>query len=339
MRQAEGMSGLRLLRARRRAGIARRGAGILVTAVSLALAGCAAPADPEPAPTERSPTPAQRSPALSPRPSPAPSPQVAILYAAGDIASCGSRGDEATAALLGNSGVVATLGDAVYPDGSARDFAECYASSWGRHRSRTRPAPGNHEYQTAGARAYFRYFGAAAGDPRRGYYSYDLGAWHVVVLNSNCGAVGGCDRGSPQERWLRADLARSRRACTLAYWHHPLFTSGAVHPGAGWMRPIFRALHDAGAEVALTGHNHQYERFAPQTANGKADRDRGVRQFVVGTGGASHYRFGETQPHSEVRDASAYGVLRLTLRPDGYAWRFLPARRGGFTDAGAGRCH
>jgi hypothetical protein len=264
----------------------------------------------------------------------------ATLLAAGDIASCGSAGDVATAAVLrGTSGVVATLGDTAYPDGSAADFARCYAPYWGRYRGRTRPTPGNHDYHTPGARGYFGYFGAAAGNPAKGYYSYDLGAWHVIVVNSNCDQVGGCHAGSPQERWLRADLARSQRRCTLAYWHHPLFTSGAVHPGYTPVRPIFRALYDAGAEVVLSGHNHQYERFAPQTTTGKPDRRRGIREFVVGTGGASHYRFGEIQANSEVRDSTTHGLLRLTLHPNRYDWRFLPAVPGGFTDAGSGRCH
>jgi hypothetical protein len=272
-------------------------------------------------------------------PTPSTSPTVTLL-AAGDIGSCASTGDEATAAVVARvAGEFAALGDIAYPNGSAADFARCYAPAWSRFRDRTRPTPGNHEYQTPGARGYFDYFGAAAGDPTKGYYSYDLGAWHIVVVNSNCGAVGGCQAGSPQERWLRADLARSRRACTLAYWHHPLFTSGAVHPGDTAMRPIFRALFDAGAEVVLSGHNHQYERFAPQTPAGVADPAHGVREFVVGTGGASHYAFGAIQPNSEVRNATSNGVLRLTLRAAGYDWRFLPAAGGRFTDAGSASCH
>jgi hypothetical protein len=264
----------------------------------------------------------------------------ATLLAAGDIGSCGSRGDEATAAVLRReSGVIATLGDNAYPDGSPRDFSRCYGPSWGEFRDRTRPAPGNHDYHMPGASGYFGYFGAAAGPLGKGYYSYDLGAWHIAVVNSNCSAVGGCHAGSPQERWLRADLARSGRRCALAYWHHPPFTSGAPHSNALALRPIFQALYDARAEIALAGHNHQYERFAPQTPTGRADPTRGVRMFVVGTGGASHYRFGAIQPNSEVRDSTSYGVLRLTLRPGGYDWRFLPAGDGRFTDAGSDRCH
>jgi hypothetical protein len=269
-----------------------------------------------------------------------PAPPAPVLLAAGDIGSCDSRGDEATAALLDRlPGSIATLGDQAYPDGSAADFRACYAPSWGRHRARTRPAAGNHEYHGGNAAPYFAYFGAAAGDASRGYYSYDLGAWHVVVVNSNCSAVGGCQAGAPQERWLRVDLAAHPAACTLAYWHHPLFTSGAEHVGLTAMRPVFQALYDAGAEIVLSGHNHNYERFAPQTPQGVADPTRGIRQFVVGTGGASHYRFGPAMPNSEVRDGTAYGVLRLVLRERGYDWRFVPAEGAAFTDSGTGSCH
>jgi len=307
------------------------------TVAGLAVAGCAAPAGRAPVDRPAASTGGAPGPTATASPSGA---ATATLLAAGDIASCDSSGDEATAALLDRvDGVVATLGDHAYPDGSGADFARCYAPGWGRHRGRTRPAPGNHEYHTPGARAYFDYFGPAAGHPARGYYGYDLGAWHVVVVNSNCAAVGGCHAGSPQHRWLRADLAGSRARCTLAYWHHPLFSSGAVHSGSTEIRPIFQALYDAGAELVLSGHNHQYERFAPQAPNGRADPARGIRQFVVGTGGASHYRFGAVRANSQARDATSYGILRLTLRPTGYDWRFLPALTGRAGDAGSQPCH
>ncbi len=267
-------------------------------------------------------------------------PAEAVLLAAGDIASCSSSGDEATARLLDElPGTVATLGDAAYPNGSAANFRACYGPGWGRHSARTRPAPGNHEYESARAAPYFAYFGTLAGDPSKGYYSYELGAWHVVVVNSNCAEVGGCGTGSAQERWVRADLAASGARCTLAYWHHPLFTSGANHPPAVEMRPIFTALYEAGAEVVLAGHNHQYERFAPLAPDGQLDPGRGIRSFVVGTGGASHYAFGRVRPNSEARDATTFGVLRLVLRADGYDWRFVPVPGGRFTDAGSGSCH
>ena len=237
-------------------------------------------------------------------------------------------------------GIVFTLGDNAYSAGTRREFAGCYGPTWGRAKARTRPVIGNHEYLTAGATGYFDYFGAAAGPRGKGYYSYDAGAWHVVVLNSNCGTVpGGCRTGSPQQRWLRADLAAARARCTVAMMHHPLFTSGATHPPAVETRPLVRTLTDAGAELLLAGHNHVYERFAPQDADGRAVPARGIRAFVVGTGGGPLYPFGRPAPNSEVRDNHTYGVLRLTLEPDGYRWAFLPAAGGDFTDAGSGRCH
>ncbi len=261
---------------------------------------------------------------------PTPSAQV---VAAGDIASCRTEGDEATAELLDSlvaahpDAVVAALGDLVYPSGTAGQFARCYHPSWGRHRARTRPAVGNHDAATRGAAGYRAYFGTAAGDGTT-WYSYDLGSWHVVVLDSNCGVVE-CTRGSRQERWLRADLAAHPVRCTLAYWHHPRFSSGTVHGSEEAVAPLFEALADAGADVVLAGHEHNYERFA---------NIDGVRQFVVGTGGRSHYRFGRPLPGSEVRDSSSFGVLVLTLRPDGYDWEFVPVAGGRFTDRGRDSC-
>jgi acid phosphatase type 7 len=272
----------------------------------------------------------------------APVPAQATLVAAGDIASCGSQGDEATAALLaGIGGTVAPLGDNVYMSGTAAEFRDCYEPSWGRYRMRTRPAVGNHEYSTSGAAPYYAYFGPAAGAAGQGYYSYDLGAWHVVVLNSNCGAVS-CAPGSAQERWLRADLAAHPAACTLAYWHHPRFNSGTSHGGdatEAQVKPFWDALYEHGAELVLNGHEHVYERFAPQTPDGAADAVRGVRQFTVGTGGKSAGTLGTRRANSEVGDASTYGVLRLTLTDGGYDWQFVPIAGGAFTDAGTGSCH
>jgi hypothetical protein len=281
------------------------------------------------------------SPATAPRvATPAPPPADAVIVGAGDIASCTSSGDSATARLLDGIGeIVYTLGDNAYPDGTAANFARCYDKTWGRHKARTRPAVGNHEYHSAAARAYFRYFGSAAGDPAKGYYSYDIGAWHVIVVNSNCGEVGGCRAGSVQEQWVRRDLAASTRTCTLAYWHHPRFTSGSEHGNATEMQPIWQALHDYGAEIVLSGHNHQYERFAPQTPTGTLDTARGIRQFVVGTGGASHYGFGKARPNSEVRNSTAFGVLKLTLSVNSYTWQFVPVSGQTFTDSGTGTCH
>jgi hypothetical protein len=314
-------------------------AAVLVVALVAVLSSCSSPAAPSGAASTATSTGASATPTPTPKEA-AQSVAEADMVAAGDIASCSSSGDEATANLVDRiSGVVATLGDTVYPNGSTSDFARCYRGSWGRFKSRTRPAVGNHEYQTDGAVSYFDYFGAAAGDRRRGYYSYDLGSWHVIVLNSNCG-VAGCTEGSRQERWLRANLRAAPRRCTLAYWHHPYFTSGGEHPPLLSLRPLVQDLYDAGVELALTGHNHNYERFAPQNPSGRLDRARGIRAFVVGTGGASHYKFGSVRArNSELRNDSTYGVLRLTLRADGYTWRFVPVKGSTFTDSGTGTCH
>jgi acid phosphatase type 7 len=262
----------------------------------------------------------------------------ATMLAAGDVADCGSQGDEATARLLDRlPGTIAVLGDVAYPDGRPQDF-RCYDASWGKFKARTRPAVGNHEYLTPNASGYFDYFGAAAGDRTKGYYSYGLGRWHVAVINSNCSRVGGCQRGSAQERWLRADLAASTARCTVAYWHHPLFSSGD-HGAHTQMRFIWDALYDAGAELVLVGHDHMYERFAPQTSAGQADAARGIREFMVGTGGKNHTRIRRPQPNSEVRNDSTFGILQLTLRPTSYTWRFVPEAGKTFTDAGSGVCH
>jgi len=261
-----------------------------------------------------------------------------VLVGAGDIAACSSVGDEATAALLDTiDGTVFTLGDNVYDLGSDREFSECYNPTWGRSRERTRPSVGNHEYGTPEASGYFAYFGAAAGDPHTGYYSYDLGAWHIIVVNSNCGEVGGCLAGSPQEAWLRADLAAHPADCTLAYWHHPRFSSGP-HGGSTEMRDIWQALYNSGAELVLSGHDHDYERFAPQDADGNLDPQHGIREIVVGTGGRSHYRFDRIRPNSEVRNSDTFGVLKLTLSSADYSWEFVPVAGKGFTDTGSGAC-
>jgi hypothetical protein len=261
------------------------------------------------------------------------------LLAAGDIASCESDGDERTARLLeARPGPVLALGDLAYPSGTAREFAECYGPSWGRVKARTHPAPGNHEYRgDADAAPYFAYFGAAAGAPGAGWYSFSVGAWHVVALNSNCDRVGGCERDSPQGRWLAADLAAHPAPCTLAFWHHPRFNSGALHGNARRLAPFWEILQEHGADVILAGHEHVYERFAPQDARGRADPN-GIRQFTVGTGGRSLRGFGEVEPNSEVRSGDAYGVLALTLEPAGYAWEFLPVAGARFTDRGRAAC-
>ncbi len=260
----------------------------------------------------------------------------AVLVGAGDIASCSSTGDEATANLLDSiSGTVFTAGDNAYESGTASEFANCYDPTWGRHKARTRPAAGNHEYNTAGASGYYDYFGAAAGDPQQGYYSYDLGAWHIVVLNSNLNMA----TGSAQEQWLRSDLAAHPATCTAAIWHHPLFTSGQYAPGVKSTQPLWQALYDSNAEVVVVGHDHDYERFAPQTASGTYDATRGIREFVVGTGGKNLRSFTSVQPNSEVRDTSTSGVLKLTLHATSYDWEFVPVAGHTFTDQGSQACH
>jgi len=246
----------------------------------------------------------------------------------------------ATSDLLVRRGYAAvlTLGDNQYENGEYANFLESYGRSWGRVKAITHAAAGNHEYKTRGADGYYRYFGAAAGRRARGYYSVNLGAWHLIALNSNCQEVGGCGQGSPQVRWLRADLAANRSTrCTLAYWHHPRFSSGP-HGSNPAYAAFWRALYAANADVVLVGHDHDYERFAPQTPNGLRDAKRGIRQFVVGTGGKDLRALETTQPNSVVRDSTTLGILALTLHPGRYSWRFVPAV-GMFTDAGSALCH
>ncbi|HEY6210357.1 MAG TPA: PKD domain-containing protein [Gemmatimonadales bacterium] len=260
----------------------------------------------------------------------------AVLVGAGDIADCTSIYDEATAELLDEiPGTVFTAGDNAYPDGTPDQYTNCYGPTWGRHKARTRPVAGNHDYATAGAAGYFGYFGAAAGDRATGYYSYDLGSWHIVALNNYQPMAPGTD----QEQWLRADLAASSKQCTLAIWHEPLFTSGVSGGGAIGTRALWQALYEAGAEVVVVGHDHDYERFAPQTSGGSVDAAYGIREFVVGTGGAGLMDFVTVAPHSEVRNNSAHGVLKLTLRDSGYEWRFIPDAGQTFSDAGSAPCH
>jgi hypothetical protein len=264
-----------------------------------------------------------------------------VLVGAGDIASCSSSGDEATANLLdGIAGTVFLLGDNVYDSGTATEYANCYDPTWGRHKARTKPSPGNHEYNTLNATGYYGYFGSAAGDPTKGYYSYDLGNWHIIVLNSNssCTTIS-CALGSAQDTWLRADLAANTKTCTLAYWHHPRFNSGASHGNNTAVANFWNALYQYGADVILNGHEHVYERFAPQKPDASADPVNGIRQFTVGTGGRSHYTFGTSQPNSEVRDGNTYGVLKLTLHATSYDWQFVPVAGASFTDSGTGNCH
>ena len=274
-----------------------------------------------------------------------------VIAAAGDIAcdpsNAGFGGGQwwvcqmrATSNLMLGMELAAVLplGDLQYEDGALAKFQQSYHPTWGRFKAITRPAPGNHEYGTRGAAGYFAYFGEAAGEPGRGYYSYNIGAWHLIALNSNCGAVGGCGPGSPQERWLRADLAANPARCTLAYWHHPRFSSG-YHGTNATYAAFWRALYEAGADVVLNGHDHTYERFAPQDPTGKPDPGRGIRQFIVGTGGRSLYGLRRPEENSVIFSADAFGILLLALHPTSYEWKFVAVPGRDFIDSGRGNCH
>jgi acid phosphatase type 7 len=263
-----------------------------------------------------------------------------VLVGAGDIADCADiSGAEATARLLDAiQGTVFTAGDNAYEEGTAEQFAKCYDPTWGRHKARTRPSVGNHEFHSGGATPYFDYFGAVAGDPKKGFYSYDLGTWHVIVLNSECQEVGGCQAGSAEEKWLNLDLQAHPGVCTVAYWHKPLFSSGAKHGNDPEVKPFWIDLYAGHVAVVINGHDHDYERFGPQDPDGKADAMHGIREFVVGTGGKSHRPFGPAEANSEVRNADTYGVLKLVLRSNAYDWQFIPVPGKTFTDSGSGDC-
>jgi hypothetical protein len=295
------------------------------------------------------------------------------LVAAGDIA-CGHDtplgvdcGQGATAHLIEDADpdAVLPLGDTQYECGSLADFEQYYDRTWGQFLDRTYPVIGNHEYRWddpddpddaplarcagAGAGGYWTYFGDRSTPREPGcrqdcdsYYSFELGAWHVVVLNSNCTKVGGCDVGSPQEQWLRADLADHPTACTLVAMHHPRYSSGP-RGSDEQLQALWAVLYAAGVDVVLAGHDHDYERFAPMNAQGNYDRAFGMRLFVVGTGGRGHTKLdpADRAAHSGVINADTHGVLALELRSTSYRWTFLPVpyARSGFTDTGANRCH
>jgi hypothetical protein len=263
-----------------------------------------------------------------------------VFVGAGDVSNCSRSEDEATARLLdGIAGTVFTLGDDAYPDGTLAQFNDCYGPTWGRHKSRTKPSVGNHDYHTAGAAGYYTYFGAAASpldnnctSNCKGYYSYNLGAWHIIALNSEV-SMGA---GSPQETWLRADLAAHSNVCTLAYWHKPRFSSGQ-HGNISSVGPLWQALYEYRADVVLNGHDHTYERFAPQNPSGQADSN-GIREFVVGTGGAALYSFTTNQPNSQARNNTTWGVLKLTLHSTSYDWQFVPIAGQSYSDSGSANC-
>lgn len=269
-------------------------------------------------------------------------PDTVVVAGAGDIADEGPN-DTHTAALLDgiDPDLVFTLGDNAYEGSTAQAFARWYEPTWGRHKARTRPSAGNHEYRTPNAAGYFGYFGIKAGNPARGYYSYDTGSWHVVVLNTNgegaCATIS-CLRRSAQERWLRADLLASQKRCTLAYWHHPRYSIGpqGTHSGT---QALWQALADDGAELVLAGHDHNYQRWKPMNAAGAVDQVRGIRSFVVGTGGPTEDELLRSHPNVEVAEEETPGVLKLTLRRDSYEWEFVPVAGRTFRDAGSGTCH
>jgi acid phosphatase type 7 len=277
-------------------------------------------------------------------PSPPAAAGAAILVGAGDIGECGTGGPAATADAIRRvlddhpDAVVFTVGDDAYPDGTAADFARCYDPWWGAFLDRTRPAAGNHEWHTPGAAGYRAYFGNRAGPDSRTWYAYDAGSWRVIVLDSDCDQVGGCDPSSPQGTWLAGELAAHPAACTLAVWHHPRFSSGP-HGDQDAAVPLFDTLYAAGADVVVNGHDHDYERFAPQDPAGRADPVRGIREFVVGTGGAHRYITLFARDTSEVRNSNTFGVLVLELAEGSYSWRFEPAGDSTFTDSGTGTCH
>ena len=260
---------------------------------------------------------------------------------AGDIALCNSSMDEATATLLDQiDGTVFTAGDNAQAQATTDEFNNCYDPTWGRHKPRTHPAIGNHEYNAASnAAPYYEYFGAAAGELGKGWYAYDVGSWRVRVLNANCGIVA-CTVGSPQEQWLRSDLVANPRTCSIAIWHQPRWSSGSAHGSTASTQPFWQALYDYGAEIVISGHDHDYERFAPMNASGAADPTNGIREFVVGTGGAGLRTLApNTLPTTEIRQATSQGVLKLTLGQSAYEWEFIPIAGQAFTDRGSGTCH
>jgi LysM repeat protein len=263
-----------------------------------------------------------------------------VILAAGDIAKCNREEDALTGYLLDiNPGIVLSIGDNAYEAGSLQEFTDCYGPTWGRHLDRIYPVPGNHEYLTGGASGYYTYFGDRATplEPGctaecAGYYSFNYAGWHVVALNSEIPS----DPGTPQEQWLRADLAANPAVCTLAFWHKPRFSSGVSLGGTG--QGLFNALYEYGADIVLSGHDHNYERFAPQDPGGKLDLERGIRQFVIGTGGNGLRGLRFIQPNTEASDSDTWGIVKFTLRADGYDWEFLPIPGQTWTDKGSANC-
>ena len=262
------------------------------------------------------------------------------LVGAGDIAECGLPGDGLTADLLARfaGATFFTAGDNAYQSGAPRQFQNCFDPTWGRYKDRIHPAPGNHDWATPSAQGYFGYFGAAAGTPGQGWYSFDLNGWHIVVLDSDCNEIGGCQTGSAEEKWLKADLAAHPVLCSLAIWHHPRFSSGG-HGNNLFTQDFWKDLYAAGAEIVINGHDHDYERFDLQDPDGNLDPSHGMREFVAGTGGALELGLiGKPAANSQVFIGNVYGVLALTLYPDRYAWEFVPQAGKTQGDSGSGGC-
>jgi hypothetical protein len=286
-------------------------------------------ATPTPVPTETA----------TPEPSPTPTPTPVVLIGAGDISYCGEAylGDEATASILERfpEAVIFTAGDNVQGVGIRAEYRNCFDPTWGRFFDRLHPSPGNHDYMTEGGAPYYEYFGERAGPPGLGYYSYDLGEWRIVALNSNCNDIA-CGPDSRQAAWLREDLASSQKQCTLLYWHHPRWSSGLAG-GYGSVSIFWRTAVEFGAEIVVSGHDHDYERFAPMDGDGLPS-PAGVRQFVAGTGGTTLRQFGEPKPNSEIRYNESNGLLKFHLLPGSYTWEFIPTT-GDFSDSGSGVCH
>ena len=258
-----------------------------------------------------------------------------VFVGAGDIAVGGGE-QEATAKLLDNiPGTVFAAGDNAYPNGAASDYTQYYQPSWGRHKARTRPCPGNHDYQTSGASGYFGYYGANAGPSGLGYYSYDIGDWHIISLDSEIDM----SPSGPQGTWLAADLAASSKDCTIAIWHRPRWSSGDIHGDNSDTQPLWLALYNAGVEIVICGHEHDYQRYEPLNASGAADASRGIREFVAGMGGANLYAISSPSSHLQAYNTDTYGVLKLTLGPGTYSWEFVPIQGMTYTDSGSGTCH
>lgn len=267
------------------------------------------------------------------------------IYAAGDIADCRkmpaaeSHAAE-TAALIATrlandkNAAVLTVGDHTYPVGLLSEFYDCYDKTWGQFKARTHPAPGNHEYYTPEASGYYGYFTEPNDTGRRSYYSVEIGTWHVVSLNSNLRE----HAYAAQLAWLKEDLAKHPATCTLAYWHHPVFSSGG-HGNNSFMKETWKILEDANADVILSGHDHDYERFAPQNVSGERDDQYGMREFIIGTGGAYLTPMFLRKENSEIRNNTTFGVLKMVLKEDSYEWEFLPVAGSTFTDRGSGKCH